>query len=522
MPQGTSTRWARTGKLTVVEPPPSSSSVQLQKPTENIRRTASFQDREKTAQKPKHVRPKLSDGMLQLLAFGHVDKDELPRYRPRPSSAMAMRKEPEESKSFKVPEWSTSGPPIGGKMEFLGGKMDTKSLGTSPMGTSSPHQLITTPLSVHSRGRKILSAQDIMDEIEGNERQLLEEKERQLVDFLQSIPHLAHIHRDKLVPLAGNLTSSHERFGTVLQKENEKTDHIIILWNGTVKVERTVINATASKDIPILSSCLRKPLQSRGAQVEAAAVQEGSAVEHPKRSVVTGTCCRGSVFGEFSSIFNAPANETVRVESVGGAHVLRILAANVLECCDEKALALLKAKVKQIGMWREDQANNLSGSMTTASYQYAPKHEVLVTYATPTEMSAVIKASKQDILRPLGWRQKMQREAERAAAEAHSEAVQIIRQEKKSTRKSLLRPASAFVDSTRKRESRHDQKDHLQGVDNISARNLFLATWTLPESHRVHIGKGVRGDSSAANGWHLEIDIDALTVLDDKYLPSCL
>ena len=87
-------------------------------------------------------------------------------------------------------------------------------------------------------------------------------------------------------------------------------------------------------------------------------------------SVVIGKCGRGSVFGEFASLFKTEANETVRVESVGGAHVIRLSAASIVECCDEKAVAVMKAKARQIGRWREGQANSISGSMTTAAYHH--------------------------------------------------------------------------------------------------------------------------------------------------------
>ena len=57
-------------------------------------------------------------------------------------------------------------------------------------------------------------------------------------------------------------------------------------------------------------------------------------------------------------------------------------------------------------------------------------------------------------------------------------------------------------------------------MESITDRNLFLATWLQPEQHRVHLGSGVRGDSAAANGLHLELDIDAIKDLDGNYLAN--
>ena len=137
-----------------------------------------------------------------------------------------------------------------------------------------------------------------------------------------------------------------------------------------------------------------------------------------------------------------------------------------------------------------------------------------------------MKKFREDIWHPLGWRKKLakQEEEERAAAQlAISQQLDCSASNKdknNSFKSSMRRPASALGGSSRRRESRHNQKEAVLGVEDITDRNLFLASWNMPEQHRVHTGKGVRGNSSAAIGWHLELDIDALKDLDGTYLPN--
>ena len=349
--------------------------------------------------------------------------------------------------------------------------------------------------------------------------------ESSMLSFLQSIPLLSHIQLERLATLAGHLTSSHEKFGTVLMREGENTENITIIWNGTVSVERKVLNATTCEEARILSSCMRTTAQTKILKLAAGSEDD----EAPSRatpsqaSLVTGTCGRGVIFGELSVLFGLGTSETVRVESVTGAHILRCPAAAIHECCEDKALVIMKAKVQQVARWRQEQASVISGSMTAAAYHYSTRPETHVAFPSSREIKSINRKARADVWHPLGWRKKLaqQEELERTAAEVAMREKSGKELKKAKRNAPPRRPSSALAGtSSRRGVSRHAKIHAVVGAENIGDRNLFLASWEPPEQHHVHLGSGVRGDSSAAEGFHLELDVDAIRDLDGTYLAS--
>ena len=512
MSAATSARWARIG--TRLQPAEEQDHPALARTDSGVSRTSSFG---RTASRgfrraPSRQaapnweaaaapRPKMSAGMLQLLTAGAPS-----RFRARPSTACARRAPPETDgvsprigSPEAVPDWMRTGLPSSMQPGSVG------SLGTEP---TSP--VLSSPLLKRGMTRKSFRGLGTTGHA-GSEA---------LLDFLHALPLLSHLPRERLALLVPAVTSRHEKFGAVLERENERTENITIIWNGMVAVECKVLNATTCEEVPILSSCMRRPGQSKTLVPDGEDADSRTVAS--KASLVTGKGGRGTVLGAFASFFDTTSTETVRVESVGGAHVLSVPAAAVLDCCDEKAVAMLKERVRQLSVWRQGQASNMSASMTAAAYHYAVRHETHVPFPSTHEIKSINRKAREDIWHPLGWRKKLeqQEELERAAADLAMENRTGASKKSQKTA-TLRRPASALAGSTsRRRESRHDQKQAQVGVESITDRNLFLATWLQPEQHRVHLGSGVRGDSAAANGLHLELDIDAIKDLDGNYLAN--
>ena len=448
-------------------------------------------------------RPNITAGMLQMLAGGHCG-DERSRYRQRPSSAASTRQHSAcediarlgssfgRPSSAGLPPWIASGPP------------------SSPAVSPPAKETLKSPdgKTKHNASFRALplpktSADDVK------------------LDFLHSLPLLAHMHREKLAPLLSHMSSSHEKFGTLLQVEDQPTDNIVIIWNGTVTVERKVIDATTCEEVRILSSCMRKAVRNKAVR-NASAGEEGDAEQTKSAaSLVIGKCGRGAVFGDYAAMFEILPNETVRVDSVGGSHVIRILAASLREICDEKEIASMKAKARDIGRWREGLAADVSGSMTTAAYHYSARIEAHVAFPTTEELRAINAKAVEDLWHPLGWRKKLalKEERERRAADiALSDSIRAANKSKKSSTASRRRPASALGTSRRQKPV---QEVAVLGAANIHDRNLYLTTWVMPQQHHVHLGdSGARGDVAAARGFRVELDIDAVKDLDGTYLTN--
>ena len=351
-------------------------------------------------------RPKIPSGMIQLLSSGHDVSGKKSRFRPRPSTAGAVRTEHAERNHSRIisqpfsdePDWMTSGPPMSPNSP----KTPWQQTGMSPK----------TQTITQSKRASFLRRNGSMTKLS---------PESSMLSFLQSIPLLSHIQLERLATLAGHLTSSHEKFGTVLMREGENTENITIIWNGTVSVERKVLNATTCEEARILSSCMRTTAQTKILKLAAGSEDD----EAPSRatpsqaSLVTGTCGRGVIFGELSVLFGLGTSETVRVESVTGAHILRCPAAAIHECCEDKALAIMKAKVQQVARWRQEQASVISGSMTAAAYHYSTRPETHVAFPSSREIKSINRKARADVWHPLGWRKKLaqQEELERTAAE---------------------------------------------------------------------------------------------------------
>jgi hypothetical protein len=517
----TSARWARIGARKAQDAFVVQDAVVLGRAASSVSRTSSLGDR--TSSSFRRVpsrqtveeavaptcRPKMSAGMLCLLTAGPKS-----RFHQRPSTACTQRTPHEANGLSRAgsagrvpdwPDWMTAGPPT--------------SVG-SPLGPDAASSPTSSPLAALKKGtsrKQSLRAPAASKQPESNINILL--------DFLHDLPLLSHLPREKLSQLVPFVSSGHEKFGAVLERENERTEHITIVWNGMVAVECKVLNATTCEEVPILSSCMRKPGQFK-TQLELLVVEDQTEAKMlaSRASLVTGKGGRGTVLGALASFFDTTSTETVRVESVGGAHVLRLPAAAVLNCCDDNSVLVLKQRVRQLGMWRQEQASNMSASMTAAAYHYAPRHNhTRISFPSTQEIQAINKKAQEDIWHPLGWRKKLQQQEERAAADlAMENRARQLEDSKRSKKSSTLRrPASALASTSgRRRDSRHDQKQVQVGAEKITDRNLFLATWLNPEQHRVHLGSGVRGDSASANGLHLELDIDAIKDLDGTYLAN--
>lgn len=125
-------------------------------------------------------------------------------------------------------------------------------------------------------------------------------------------------------------------------------------------------------------------------------------------------------------------------------------------------------------------------------------------------------------MRPLGWRHKLARQLEEEATAAELELSESLREIKRRERNrhilSIKRPASALSGSNRRHESESEHTESTLCPENVTDRKLFLATWDPPEQHRVHLGSGVRGNSSAVDGWHMQLNVDAIKDLDGMYL----
>lgn len=369
----------------------------------SLRLSLSLRHTLQTPQEPAVARPKMSFIMLQMLSTR-----EKSRFRQRASSAAAVRSQIAGAQqdlsrlgpSSSIPDWKTSGPPGSAFASLGASSSDAMGLIGSPVLREA--RLIKSPNSTSFRPQAIKSAAEIT-----------------MLDFLQSLPMLAHIQRERLGPIIGQLAHSHEKFGTVLQRENEFTQHMIVIWNGMVTVERQ-FNAAKCGEVPILSSCLRRPVQKVHNTIGGGPGGDIDRANERSVSVVVGKCGRGSVFGEFASLFKTVLNETVRVESVAGAHVLRIPTVSVEECCDDLALAIMKAQTKRVGKWREEQANEISGSMTTAAYHYSTRPSALMPFPSQRELKSINVKAREDVWHPLGWRKKLavQQELERSTAAA--------------------------------------------------------------------------------------------------------
>jgi len=450
------------------------------------------------------VRPSITAGMLQMLAGGHGCSDDRSRYRQRPGSAPGSRRRTAAdsdvpsrvgSSAADVPDWMSSGPPS----SPLGSPVQKEPLLRSPDG-----KLIKKTGSFRLAPTSKTPAGDVKR------------------DFLLSLPLLAHIQREKLTTLVSQMTSSHEKFGTVLQVEDQPTADIIIIWNGMVNVERKVVDATTCEEVRILSSCMRKTARNKAVPNKSA--EDEAPLQHkPSSSLVVGRAGRGTVFGEFACLFSTAATETVRVASVGGLHVIRILAASLLEICDEREVTLMKAKAREVGRRREDMATDISGSMTAAAYHYSTRIEAHVAFPTTEELRSINIKAVEDLWHPLGWRKKLalQEEQERAAADrALSQSQRAANREKqRANMVTRRRPASAL--GTSRRTKLQVQEKHVVGAENIHDRRLRLTTWEMPEQHHVHLGvSGARGNADAARGFRVELDIDAIKDLDNTYLAS--
>ena len=415
---GTSSRWARSGSAMggggskqCVGRTVSKSSFHL---SPSLRHTS------QTPQEPAVARTKMSFTMLQMLSTR-----EKSRFRQRASSVPAVRSQTAGAQqdlsrlgpSSSIPDWTSSSDAMG----LIG----------SPVLREA--RLIKSPNSTSFRPQAAKSAAEIT-----------------MLDFLQSLPMLAHIQRERLGPIIGQLAHSHEKFGTVLQRENEFTQHMIVIWNGMVTVERQ-FNAAKCGEVPILSSCLRRPVQKVHNTTGSGPGGDSDRANERSVSVVVGKCGRGSVFGEFASLFKTVLNETVRVESVAGAHVLRIPTVSVEECCDDLALAIMKSQTKRVGKWREEQANEISGSITTAAYHYSTRPSALMPFPSQRELTSINVKAREDVWHPLGWRKKLavQEELERNTAAALAVTRTRDNKDSKDARSKPIplrsRPASALV-----------------------------------------------------------------------------
>ena len=181
----------------------------------------------------------------------------------------------------------------------------------------------------------------------------------------------------------------------------------------------------------------------------------------------------------------------------------------------------MKAKARDIGRWREGLATDVSDSMTTAAYHYSTRIEAHVSFPTTEELRSINAKAAEDLWHPLGWRKKLaqQGQQEHTAAELalldSTLATQKSKTAKAATRR---RPASALGLSRR-----HQQKPEaaVLSARKVHDRKLHLTTWEMPDGHHVHLGvSGARGDTSAARGFHLELDIDAIKDLDGTYLTN--
>jgi hypothetical protein len=510
----TSARWARIGARKAQDAFVAQDSFVLRRAASGVSRASSLGDRTLRQTGEEAVaptcRPKMSAGMLCMLSSG---PKSLFRQRPRkewkkrtPQEAKGLSRAESAGRVPDWPDWMTAGPPT---------------LVGSPPGPSSSSPM-SSPVTVLKKGTSVPRKQLLRLPAASKQP---ESNINILLDFLHDLPLLSHLPREKLAQLVPFVSSGHEKFGAVLQRENERTEHITIIWNGMVAVECKVLNATTCQEVPILSSCMRKLGQLK-TQLELLVAEDQTEAKMlaSKASLVTGKGGRGTVLGALASFFDTTLTETVRVESVGGAHVLRVPAAAVLNCCDENSVLMLKQRVRQLGMWRQEQASNMSASMTAAAYHYAPRHnDARIPFPSTQEIQHINKKAQEDIWHPLGWRKKLQQQEERAAADLAMEnrARQLENSKKSRNSATLQRPASALAGTSgRRRESRHDQKQVQVGAEKITDRNLFLATWLNPEQHRVHLGSGVRGDSASAHGLHLQLDIDAIKDLDGNYLAN--
>ena len=130
--------------------------------------------------------------------------------------------------------------------------------------------------------------------------------------------------------------------------------------------------------------------------------------------------------------------------------------------------------------------------------------------------------AREDVWKPINWREKLaaQLKAEEAATQqlARSQTLREMKKKQRLGQVKYKRPASALLGNATRRQGSRARNDTLVSVDKIDDRKLHLTTWKQPDHHRVHLGTGVRGDSAAAFGYHVQLDVDALKSLDGSYL----
>ena len=463
------------------------------------------------------ARRKISEGLLRMLSVGHRVAGEESCFRQRPNSAGAnlMRARTALGRSSnecvqRGPSWVTSGPPVTFQGVFLG--TSERSPTASPRGSSAGKP--DPSLKWRSSNRMNASTRSMPGEAEDAATKIMQ-------DFLLTLPLLSHVPRDKLAPVVHNLTSTDAKYGAVLQREGEEPAGIIIIWNGTVAVERSLVTHSSSPEARILSSCMRRPATSRADIATRSGASSSPSSPTNVCQPVVGRCGRGAVFGDFAVLHNVAATETVRVDAIGGAHVIRIAAESLKEHISENLLTPMRSRAREVGRWRERQASRMSGSLTTARFHFSNVAPSRIPFPSLAEIQRIKMHAREDAWKPMNWREKLAAQLKAEEAVTQQLARSQTREFKKKQRLGQVkykRPASALLGNTTRRQGSRARNDTLVSVDKIDNRKLHLTTWKQPDHHRVHLGTGVRGDSAAAFGYHVHLHVDALKSLDGSYL----